>query len=88
MLYPVTPIVGELLIKALEGEKIAFRAQDGLLFLDEIADDRFRAAMKARLSEREWIDIRVTRSLHAEMMKPAPCPSGFNTQTRIGSTKH
>ena len=68
LLYPVTPIVGELLIKALEEEKIAFRAQGGLIFLDQVTDERFSAAMKARLSEREWVDIRVTRSADAGMM--------------------
>ncbi len=68
VLYPVTPIVGELLIKALEEETIAFCAQDGLLLLDGTSDERFSAAMKARLSEREWTDIRVTRSSDAEMM--------------------
>ncbi len=68
VLYPLTPIVGELLIKALEQEKIAFHLQDGLLLLDANADVRFSAAMKERLSEREWIDIRVTRSPNAEMM--------------------
>ncbi len=69
VLFPVTPIVGELLVRALEDERIAFHAQDGLLILDQVADERFHAAMKARLSEREWADIRVARhSSVAEMM--------------------
>ena len=68
LLYPVTPIVGELLVRALEEEKIAFHAQDGLFVLDKVADERFSAVMKTRLSEREWLDIRVTRSSAAEMM--------------------
>jgi EAL domain-containing protein (putative c-di-GMP-specific phosphodiesterase class I) len=68
VLYPATPIVGELLVKALEEEQIVFRMQDGLLLLDETADERFSAAMRARLSECEWSDIRVTRSPNAEMM--------------------
>jgi EAL domain-containing protein (putative c-di-GMP-specific phosphodiesterase class I) len=68
ILYPLTPIVGELLAKALKDEKIAFDEQDGLFFINKIADERFSAAMKARLSEREWMDIRVTRSSNAAMM--------------------
>ena len=55
-------------VKTLEEEQIAFRAQGGLLVLDKTADERFSAAMRSRLSECEWTDIRVTRSSNAEMM--------------------
>jgi EAL domain-containing protein (putative c-di-GMP-specific phosphodiesterase class I) len=68
VLFPVTPIVGELLTKALEDEQVIFRAENGLIVLDKTAEERFRNAIKTRLSEREWADIRVTRSTDAEMM--------------------
>ncbi len=79
MLYPVTPIVKDILIRALWDAKLGHRLERDMVCLDPaITDDQLAAGIKPRLSEFEMRDIRITRSRNAEMMNASSLASWMN----------
>lgn len=69
VLYPVTPIVKEILVRALWTAQVAHRLDQHLIILSEaVSDGQLALALKQGLSPIEMRDIRITRSRNAEMM--------------------
>ncbi len=81
MLYPTTPIVKDILIRALWDAKIGHRLEREMVCLDAaISDEQLAEGIKKCLSEFEMRDIRITRSRNAEMMN-APSLAGWMNQS-------
>jgi EAL domain-containing protein (putative c-di-GMP-specific phosphodiesterase class I) len=80
VLYPTTPILNDILGRLLEAERIRFSRQAELLLLPDITDQQFAEFAQNKLSEREALDIRITRSLTAAMMN-APRLSEWTQHT-------
>lgn len=69
VLYPLTPIVKDILVRVLWSARIAHRLDHQLIVLSEaISERQLVSALKEGLSDREMRDIRITRSRNAEMM--------------------
>jgi EAL domain-containing protein (putative c-di-GMP-specific phosphodiesterase class I) len=68
-LYPLTPIVKDILVRVLWGAQLAHRLDHSLILLsDAISEEQLACALKAGLTEIEMRDIRITQSRNAEMM--------------------
>jgi EAL domain-containing protein (putative c-di-GMP-specific phosphodiesterase class I) len=69
LLYPLTPIVSDLLVRALGDAKIAHRSDNSFVRIDEqVSAQELASALKSRLSKIEMRDIRITKSRDAEMI--------------------
>lgn len=69
LLYPLTPIVNELLLRALSDAQIAHSSDNRFVRIDEqVSEQELASALKSRLSAIEMRDIRITKSRDAEMI--------------------
>lgn len=69
VLYPVTPIVKDILVRVLWSAQIAHHLDRGLIVLSgSVSDRQLASALKEGLSAIEMRDIRITQSRNAEML--------------------
>lgn len=76
VLYPLTPIVKDILIRVLWDAQIAHRLDDRLIFLSHtVSEPQLASALGKGLTDIEMRDIRITQAHDAEMMN---APSVLN----------
>lgn len=69
VLFPTTPIVKDILIRALWDAQIAHRAKDSLITIEaSVEEQQLSVALKERLHDLEMRDIRITRARGPEML--------------------